>query len=191
MVQQSNTRVAYNLDPWFSGTNSPPSVMTTYTLSETSPERCNLMDPEGNIIYKISSPVTMGNSDVTIMRGEEVIAVIHWKWFEQSTLTMNNRTTELDEVFPRPKKMSPSRVYTMPDGSQFKWKGADMIYAVNVETRLNVATYYRSRMHLINSKKSMLDIAAGASTELTDALVVTWAIYEKRAKDLRWSMWGK
>ncbi|KDN39676.1 hypothetical protein RSAG8_08704, partial [Rhizoctonia solani AG-8 WAC10335] len=145
--------------------------MTTYTLSETSPKRCDLTDPEGNIVYKITSPVTPGNSDVTIMRGDELIAIIHWKWFERSTLTMNDKTTKINEVFPRPKKMSISRVYTMPDGYQFEWKGLDMIYAVNVETDLNVATYYQNKTYLVNDRKSMLDVAAGASTELTDALV--------------------
>ncbi|CAE6466282.1 unnamed protein product [Rhizoctonia solani] len=119
------------------------------------------------------------------MRGDELIAIIHWKWFERSTLTMNDKTTKINEVFPRPKKMSISRVYTMSDGYQFEWKGLDMIYAVNVETDLNVATYYQNKTYLVNDRKSMLDVAAGASTELTDALVVTWAIYEKKARDWR------
>ncbi|KAH7330608.1 hypothetical protein B0J17DRAFT_157878 [Rhizoctonia solani] len=138
-------------------------------------------------LYKLSSPVTMGNSDVTIVHGEEVIAIIHWKWFKRSTLTMNGIMAKINEVFPQPKKMSPSRVYTMSDGYQFKWKGVNMVYAVNLETGLNVATYYRNGMYLTNTKKSMLDIAAGASTELTDALVVTWAMYEKKARDIRQS----
>ncbi|CAE6530067.1 unnamed protein product [Rhizoctonia solani] len=159
--------------------------MTTYTLSQTSPKRCDLTDPKGNVVYKITSPVTPGNSDVTIMRGDKIIAVIHWKWFERSTLTMNGKTTKISEVFPRPKKMSNSRVYTMPDGYQFQWKGLDMIYPVNLETELNIATYYQNKMYLVNNKESTLDIAAGASTELTDALVVTWAIYEKKARDWR------
>ncbi|CAE6481700.1 unnamed protein product [Rhizoctonia solani] len=164
--------------------------MNIYTLSETSPKRCDLMDVEGNIVYKISSPVTLGNSDVTIMRGEELIAVIHWKWIERSTLTMNGKTTKINEVFPRPKKLSTSRVYTMPDGYQFQWKGTDQIYAVNVATDLNIATYYQNKMHLVNDKKSTLEIDAEASTELSDALVVTWAIYEKKARDHRRSRWG-
>ncbi|KAL5640576.1 hypothetical protein ACGC1H_001149 [Rhizoctonia solani] len=159
--------------------------MTTYTLSHTSPKRCELMDPEGNIVYKIFSPATPGNSDVTITRGDEVIAVIHWKWFERSTLTMNGKTTKINEVFPRPKKIFNSRVYTMPDGYQFQWRGLDMIYAVNVQTNLNVATYYQNEMYLINEKKSTLDIAAGVSTELVDVLVVTWVLYEKKARDWR------
>ncbi|CAE6425566.1 unnamed protein product [Rhizoctonia solani] len=123
------------------------------------------------------------------MRGEELIAVIHWKWFERSTLTMKGKTTKIGEVFPRPKKMLNSRVYTMPDGYQFKWKGLDKVYAVNVETGINVATYYQNKFYLFSKKKSTLDIAAGASTELTDALVVTWAIYEKKARDWRRSRW--
>ncbi|CAE7148978.1 unnamed protein product [Rhizoctonia solani] len=162
--------------------------MTTYILSQTSPKRCDLTDPEGNVVYQISSPVTLGNSDVTIMRGDELIAVIHWKWLEPSTLTMNGKTAKINEVFPRPEKLSLSvlsRVYTMPDGYQFRWKGLDMVYAVNVETDINVATYYQNKTYLVTDKKSTLDIAAGASTELTDALVVTWAIYEKKARDWR------
>ncbi|KAH7330609.1 hypothetical protein B0J17DRAFT_678802 [Rhizoctonia solani] len=133
----------------------------------------------------------MGNSDVTVMRGEELIATIHWKWFERSMLTMNGRTTNIGDVFPRPKKLSSSRVFTMPDDYQFKWKGVDRIYAVNVETGLNIATYYQNKMHLVSGEKSTLDIAAGASTELSDALVVTWAIYEKKARDSRRSRWGR
>ncbi|CAE7233817.1 unnamed protein product [Rhizoctonia solani] len=165
--------------------------MTTYTLSETSPKRCNLTDTEGNVVYKISSPETLGNSDVTIMRGEELIAIIHWKWVERSTLTMNGKTTKINEVFPRPKKLSTSRIYTMSDGYQFQWKGTDQIYAINVENDLNIATYYENKTHLVNDKKSTLEIAAGLSTELTDALVVTWAIYEKKARDNRRSRWGR
>ncbi|CAE6506822.1 unnamed protein product [Rhizoctonia solani] len=163
--------------------------MTTYTLSKTSPTRTNLLDPEGNIVYKISSPVTPANSDVTIRRGEEIIAVIHWKWFERSTLTMYGRTTKIGEVFPRPDKWSNSRVFTMPDDYQFKWKGLDRVYAINLETDLNIATYYQNPFYLVSKKKSTPDIADGASTELADALVVTWAIFEKKARDWRRSRW--
>ncbi|CAE6480924.1 unnamed protein product [Rhizoctonia solani] len=131
----------------------------------------------------------MGNSDVTIMRGEEIVAVIHWRWVERSTLTMNGRTTKIGEVFPRPKKMSLSREYTMPDGYKFRWKGMYKVYAVNSETGINVATYYQNPLYLVNKKKSTLDIAEGTSTELTDALVVTWAIYEKKVRDWRRSRW--
>ncbi|KAF8761078.1 hypothetical protein RHS01_00279 [Rhizoctonia solani] len=158
--------------PYPRPTNHLPRIMTTYTLSETSPKRCDLTDPDGNIVYKLSSPVTLGNSDVTISRGDEVIAIIHWKWFERSTVTMYGKTTTIGEVFPRPKKLSNARIFTMPDGYQFKWQGLDQIYATNVENDINVATYYKNPMYYFNEKKkSTLDIAAGASMELTDALV--------------------
>ncbi|KAF8680501.1 hypothetical protein RHS04_03917 [Rhizoctonia solani] len=177
--------------PYPRPTNHLPRIMTTYTLSETSPKRCDLTDPDGNIVYKLSSPVTLGNSDVTISRGDEVIAIIHWKWFERSTVTMYGKTTTIGEVFPRPKKLSNARIFTMPDGYQFKWQGLDQIYATNVENDINVATYYKNPMYYFNEKKkSTLDIAAGASMELTDALVVTWAIYEKKARDWRRSRYN-
>ncbi|CAE7188837.1 unnamed protein product [Rhizoctonia solani] len=102
---------------------------------------------------------------------------------------MNGRTTKIGEVFSRPKKMSNSRVYTMPDGSRFKWKGLDVVFAIDVETRLNVAMYNRNAMYLVNDKKSTLEIADGVSAEMSDALVVTWAIFEKKARDLRRSRW--
>ncbi|CAE6391267.1 unnamed protein product [Rhizoctonia solani] len=123
------------------------------------------------------------------MRGDELVAIIHWKWFERDKLTMNGKTSTISEAFPRPRKISNSRVYTMPDGSQFKWKGLDVVFAIDVQTRLNVAMYNRNAMYLISDKKSTLEIVAGASTELIDAVVVTWAIFEKKARDWRRSRW--
>ncbi|CAE6473598.1 unnamed protein product [Rhizoctonia solani] len=159
--------------------------MTTYTLSKTSPINTELADPNGNVVYQISTPFKLGDSETMIRRGDQVIATIQRKTFQKSTLTMGGKSSTINEVFPRSKQLSTSRVYTMPNGESFKWKDTSKLYCVSVDTGLNLATYYRTSLHLVRSKKSTLDILHDADVEKTDTLVVTWAIAEKKARDRR------
>ncbi|KAB5591470.1 hypothetical protein CTheo_5074 [Ceratobasidium theobromae] len=168
---------------WCSSTNDFHHFR--YTLSKTSPLNTTLSDPGGAIAYEVSTPFKLGNSETIIKRGNQIVATIQWKIFHKDTITMDGRTTTINEVFPRSKKLSTSRVYTMPSGEQFKWKDTSKLYCVSVDTGLNLATYYRTLFHALRSKKSTLDILHGADTRLTDALVVTWVIAEKKARERR------
>ncbi|CUA73464.1 hypothetical protein RSOLAG22IIIB_10820 [Rhizoctonia solani] len=158
--------------------------MTTYTLSKTSPQNTTLIDPNGTVAYDISSTYHLGGSNTTIKKGDQILAVIHWKAFQQSTITWNGQTTTIKEIFPRSKALSTSRIYTAPSGEQFKWKCSPKLYCVMAETGINLATYDRTHFYLVRSKKSTLDITSNGA-HLTDALVVTWAIVEKKARDRR------
>ncbi|CAE7182664.1 unnamed protein product [Rhizoctonia solani] len=135
-------------------------------------------------LANISSTYHLGSSDTTITKGGQILAVIHWKAFQRNTITWNGQTTPISEIFPRPKALSTSRVYTAPSGEQFKWKSSTKLYCVSADTRLNLATYDRTHFYLVRSKKSTLDITSDGA-HLTDALVVTWAIAEKKARDRR------
>ncbi|KAG8687524.1 hypothetical protein FRC11_007082 [Ceratobasidium sp. 423] len=157
--------------------------MTTYTLSKTSPINTVLMDPDGSVVYEISTPFKLGDSETTIRRGDQVVATIQWKTFSKSTLTMGGKVAPINEVFPRSKQLS--TIYTMPNGEKFKWKDTLKLYCVSVDTGLNLATYYRTSLYMVRSKKSTLDVLHGADPEKTDALVVTWVIAEKKARDRR------
>ncbi|KAJ1310720.1 hypothetical protein OPQ81_009243 [Rhizoctonia solani] len=159
--------------------------MPTYTLSKTSPLNTVLSDPGGNVVYEVSTPFKLGDSETTIKRGDRIIATIQWKIFHKSTLTMGGKSFAINEVFPRSKQMSTSRVYTMPNGEKFKWKDSSKLYCVSVNSGLNLATYYRTSFYLIRSKKSTLDVLHNTDAETTDALVVTWVIAEKKARDRR------
>ncbi|KAH7337498.1 hypothetical protein B0J17DRAFT_629076 [Rhizoctonia solani] len=158
--------------------------MTTYTLSRTSPKNTTLTDPGGTTVYEISSTYHIGGSDTTIKKGGQTIATIHWKSFQRSTITWNGQTTTIREMFPRSGALSTSRIYTGPSGEQFKWKSSSKLYCVSVDTGLNLATYDRTLFYLVRSKKSTLDITSNGA-HLTDALVVTWAIAEKKSRDRR------
>ncbi|CUA71374.1 hypothetical protein RSOLAG22IIIB_04589 [Rhizoctonia solani] len=155
--------------------------MTTYTLSKTSPINTELTDPGGNVDYEISTPFRLGDSETMIKRGDQVIATIQWKTFQKSTLTMGGKSSTTNKVFPRSKQLSTSRVYTMPNGESFKWKDTSKLYCVSVDTGLNLATYYRTSLHLVRSKKSTLDILHDADVEKTDTLVIA----EKKARNRR------
>ncbi|CAE6440120.1 unnamed protein product [Rhizoctonia solani] len=159
--------------------------MTTYTLSKTSPINTVLTDPSGNVVYEVSTPFKLGDSETTIKKNDQVLATIQWKTFHKSTLTMRGKTVTINEVFPRSKQMSTSRIYTMPNGERFKWKDTSKLYCVSVDSGLNLATYYRTSLYLIRNKKSTLDILHNADSEKTDALVVTWVIAENKARDRR------
>ncbi|CAE6506857.1 unnamed protein product [Rhizoctonia solani] len=159
--------------------------MTTYTLSKTSPINTVLMDPGGNVAYEIITPFKLGDSETTIKRGDQIVATVQWKTFNKSMLTMGGKSTPIKEVFPRCKQLSTSRIYTMSNGERFKWKDTSKLYCVSVDTGLNLATYYRTSLYLIRDKKSTLDVLHGADSEKTDALIVTWVIAEKKARDRR------
>ncbi|CAE6435938.1 unnamed protein product [Rhizoctonia solani] len=77
-----------------------------------------------------------------------------------------------------------SRIYTTSSGEQFKWKDKARLYCVSVDTGLNLATYDRVHFRYFRDKKSVLEIAT-AGVHLTDTLVVTWALAEKKARDRR------
>ncbi|CAE6410916.1 unnamed protein product [Rhizoctonia solani] len=176
--------------------------MTTYILSRTSPKNTVLTNPEGQVVYEISSTYHLGGSETTIKRGSQLLATIHWKAFLRSTITWNGQTTKINEIFPRSRMLSVyglsssyeipkvinalcrSRIYTTPGGEKFKWKDKARLYCVSVDTGLNLATYERVHFRYFRDKKSTLDITS-AGAHLADALVVTWAIAEKKARDRR------
>ncbi|KAF8599230.1 hypothetical protein BDV93DRAFT_609355 [Ceratobasidium sp. AG-I] len=85
---------------------------------------------------------------------------------------MDGKTNAIDEVMPRLKKLSTSRVYTTSDGQRLKWKDSSKLYCVAEDTGLNMATYYRTSLSEVRSKKSTLDIASSA-INMADALVYT------------------
>ncbi|KAJ1307832.1 hypothetical protein OPQ81_001914 [Rhizoctonia solani] len=158
--------------------------MTTYILSRTSPTNTTLTSPDGVVTYEISTPDILGPSQTTIKRGDSVIATIQWNLVKGSTITINGRTSPIDEVFPRSGTLSMSRIWTTSNGEQFKWKDSAKLYCVSVGSGLNLATYDRTYFSLFRDKKSTLDISADAM-HLTDDLVVTWVIAEKKARNRR------
>jgi hypothetical protein len=89
----------------------------------------------------------LGNSVTTISREDEseIVATIHWNIVNKNTITMNGKTQNIDEVFPKSKALSRyldspspshseyrnvsrSRVYTTADGEKFKWKNTIKLY---------------------------------------------------------------
>ncbi|KAG9104698.1 hypothetical protein FRC06_000085 [Ceratobasidium sp. 370] len=63
----------------------------------------------------------MGEMETTITRQGQTVAVIQWKVFARSTLTMGGETKFVKEVFPKTKALSthllkmlvPDRAYTL------------------------------------------------------------------------------
>ncbi|CAE6402117.1 unnamed protein product [Rhizoctonia solani] len=158
--------------------------MTTYVLSRTSPKNTTLIDPEGTTFYEVSSKYHLGGSETTVKRGDQILATIHWKAFKRSTITWNGQTTTIKEIFPRARKFSMSRIYTTSTGEQFKWKDKGKLYCVSVDTGLNFAVYDRTHLRYFRSKKSTLEITSSGAP-MSDALIITWAIAEKKARDRR------
>ncbi|CAE6528005.1 unnamed protein product [Rhizoctonia solani] len=158
--------------------------MTTYILSRTSPTNTTLTNPDGVVVYEISTPDILGPSQTTIKREDSVIATIQWNLVKGSTITINGKTSAIDEVFPRSGALSVTRVWTTSNGEQFKWKDSMKLYCVSAESGLNLATYDRTYFSLFRDKKSTLDISANG-IQLIDDLVVTWVIAEKKARNRR------
>ncbi|KAF8599232.1 hypothetical protein BDV93DRAFT_511791 [Ceratobasidium sp. AG-I] len=157
-------------------------------MTTTSPTNTVLVDPGGTEAYKISTPFKVGNSETTITRKEEIIATIQWKPFARNTLTMNGITSTVQDVFPRSKAISTSRVYTTAEGLKFKWKGTEKLYCVSEETDLNLATYDRYYFAALRGKVRQnfplrhhnFGVSNGSYFN-----VVTWVIAEKKARDRR------
>ncbi|CAE6432580.1 unnamed protein product [Rhizoctonia solani] len=154
--------------------------MATYTFSRDSPRNTVLTDADGNIAYKISSPFAFKNFTTTITRANEsdVVAVIHWSLLNKDKITMNGVTQNINDVFPRSKKLGTSRVYTTAAGEQFKWKYTTRLYCVSKPSDLNIATFYQSILSGIGGRRSTLDINQSA-LHLSDILVATWVIMQK------------
>ncbi|CAE6452730.1 unnamed protein product [Rhizoctonia solani] len=153
-------------------------------MTTTSPTNTTLSSHEGTVVYEVSTPDILGPSQTTIKRGESVIATIQWNLVKGSTITINGKSSTIDEVFPRSGALSTSRIWTTSNGEQFKWKDSAKLYCVSMESGLNLATYDRTYFSLFRDKKSTLDISANAS-HLTDDLIVTWVIAEKKARNRR------
>ncbi|KAB5591481.1 hypothetical protein CTheo_5085 [Ceratobasidium theobromae] len=153
-------------------------------MTTTSPRNTVLTEPDGTAVYKVSTPRKLGNRITTITRGDdsEVVAVIHWNLITKNTITMDGKTQTFDEVFPKPKKLSRSRVYTTAGGEKFRWKNTIKLYCISESTGLSLATYYRVALGGIRSTKSTLDISPDA-IHLKDILVVTWSIMETEGED--------
>ncbi|KDN41401.1 hypothetical protein RSAG8_07516, partial [Rhizoctonia solani AG-8 WAC10335] len=158
--------------------------MTTYTLVKNDPSNTVLTDPEGNTIYKISTPFRFPNETTTITRADEsdIVAIIHWNAVEKNAITMNGITRNINDVFPRTSKMGSSRLVMTGDEETFKWKYTTKLYCMSETTGLNVATYYHILFADRRSKKSTIDIAPCA-VRYSDILVVSWMIMEKEAQD--------
>ncbi|CAE6442328.1 unnamed protein product [Rhizoctonia solani] len=157
--------------------------MATYTLSSNDPRNTTFTNPDGSIVYKISTPNILKNVTTTITRGDEsIVAVIHWNVLDKNEITMNGITQRVVDIFPRSKALTRSRVYTATDGEKFKWKNSTKLYCVSENTGLNIATYYKSLFAVFREKKSTLDIAPG-TLHLSDILIVTWCIMEREGED--------
>ncbi|KAF8599226.1 hypothetical protein BDV93DRAFT_312486 [Ceratobasidium sp. AG-I] len=153
------------------------------TLTQT---KCSILNtvvegPDGTPLYEVNTPFKLGTFVTTISRSGQVIATITWGALRHR-LAFEGRDEEMRVIFPKPKMLSPSRVYTTASGRSFKWKSACRLYCVDTETDMNIATYYRVFFPCIRRKKSTLDIN-DSSEHLMDALVVTWIIMEKYAED--------
>ncbi|CAE6391604.1 unnamed protein product [Rhizoctonia solani] len=158
--------------------------MATYVLVKNDPRNTALTDLEGNTIYKISTRVSFPNETTTITRaGEsELVAIIYWNATGKNTITMNDITRNITDVFPKSSKASISRLVTTGDGEAFKWKYTTKLYCMSETTGLNVATYYHVLFADHRNKKSTIDIAPSA-VRYSDLLVVSWMIMAKEGLD--------
>ncbi|CAE7063078.1 unnamed protein product [Rhizoctonia solani] len=160
--------------------------MTTYTLVKNNPRNTVLTDPEGSILYKISTQVKYPNEVTTVTRANEldIIAVIHWNSIGMNTVTMDGKIRDLNDVFPRSGKSSISRLVTIGDRDEdkFKWHFTTKLYCTSVATGLNVATYHHALFADLRGKKSTIDIVPGA-VQHSDILVVSWMVMEKESQD--------
>ncbi|CAE6472599.1 unnamed protein product [Rhizoctonia solani] len=158
--------------------------MTTLALSRSSPTNNTLTDHNGTVTYDVSTPFSFRNSTTTIKRNDQVLAIIKWGVFGGSELTMGGMSAPLNDVFPRAGKLSSSRIFTTADGERLKWKYKSKLKCVSPDSGHSLATYDYKLFAGIRNKKSTLNISPDA-THLTDILVVTWVIAEKKAQDER------
>ncbi|CAE6451329.1 unnamed protein product [Rhizoctonia solani] len=97
---------------------------------------------------------------------------------------MGGMTAPLSDVFPRDGSLSTSRLFTTASGEKLKWTDKAKLQCVPIDSDVPLATYDYKHFASIRGKKSTLDISPNAS-HLTDILVVTWVIAEKKAQEAR------
>ncbi|CAE6440023.1 unnamed protein product, partial [Rhizoctonia solani] len=124
-----------------------------------------------------------GGGTTTIKRNGQILAIIKWGVFSRGELTMGGMTASLSEVFPRSGALSSSRVFTTANGERLKWKDKSKLKCVSADGGL-LAEYNPKHFAAIGGKISALEISPNA-THLTDILVVTWVIAEKKAQENR------
>ncbi|CAE6439977.1 unnamed protein product [Rhizoctonia solani] len=158
--------------------------MTTYTLLKNNPSNTVLTDPDGNVVYKISTPFKFPSETTTITRADDsdIVAIIYWNAVEKNAITINGITQKVNDVFPKTSKMGSSRLVMTGDGETFKWNYTTKLYCMSEATGLNVATYYRIWFADRRTKKSTIDIAPCA-VKYADILVVSWMIMERESEE--------
>ncbi|CAE6440026.1 unnamed protein product [Rhizoctonia solani] len=156
--------------------------MSTLTLSRSSPTNTTLTDSYGTVFYEVSTPLSLCDEITTIKRNGQVLAIIKWRVFEGSQLTMGGMTAPLSDVFPKSGILSNSRVFTTASGERLKWKCDSKRECVSADSGLPLATFKSRLFGSIGGKKSTLEISPNA-THLLDILVVTWVIIEKKRED--------
>ncbi|KAG8768897.1 hypothetical protein FRC12_005285 [Ceratobasidium sp. 428] len=153
--------------------------MTTLSQTNTSILNTLVTGPDGHAVYEV-----FGGSTTTILRHGTVIASIEWHALGSDSLAFEGREGLMKDLFPRTGTFSKSRTYITRNGMSFKWKGRRELYCVTADSGMNLATYNRVSLAPFRSKKSALYVN-NVGVEIMDALVVTWIIMEKYARDSR------
>ncbi|CAE6442702.1 unnamed protein product [Rhizoctonia solani] len=166
--------------------------MATLTLSESSPTNTTLVDPYGKFGLQVSTPCRFTKEITTIKRNGQILATVKWATFGGSELAMGGISAPLNDVFPKSSILSDliilrmknlsSRVFTTASGEKLKWKYKSKLECVSPDSGLPLATYNYKILGGIRNKKSTLEISPNAR-HLIDIIVVTWVIYEKKARD--------
>ncbi|KAH7330713.1 hypothetical protein B0J17DRAFT_162307 [Rhizoctonia solani] len=157
--------------------------MTTLTLSKRSPTNNTLTHSDGTV-YEVSTPFRFGSRTTTCRKNGQVLATIKWPTSGKNEVTMGGMTAPLSDVFPGDGNLSTSRLFTTASGEKLKWIDKSKLQCVPVDSDIPFATYDYKHFASIRGKKSTLDISPNAS-HLTDVLVVTWVIAEKKAQEAR------
>ncbi|GJE88095.1 hypothetical protein PsYK624_041780 [Phanerochaete sordida] len=165
------------------------------TLSHNCVLHTDLLSPDGQSLYTISTPRRFPRKATTITKavlddkgrptGEsEELATIHWHCFRNSQLVYNDKITDINDFMPSQGMFRRTRCLTAPDGKSYRWKmgcHTSHLEVDEVTGEHSVVARMRQR-NILRGTKPVLEIDE-LSVDLLDLVVVTWVFVEQKRRD--------
>ncbi|KAF8888285.1 hypothetical protein BD779DRAFT_463718 [Infundibulicybe gibba] len=169
-------------------------------LSESSPLNATYTNETGQAIYKVNTPDKLFKSPVatishivpsgvqgkTSLRDQlGHLAQVEWHSLNSSKIRMGGEEIETEGFFRKAGwgLTARDRVFTAPDGKEYKWKigTSSTSLVVNDSTGTRVAKY-RSKNYIINRRPASLEISP-AGEHIMDMILVTFIYMEMIRKN--------
>ncbi|KAF8888278.1 hypothetical protein BD779DRAFT_1440034 [Infundibulicybe gibba] len=166
-------------------------------LSGASPLHSTFSNEEGQVIYKVDSPIKLTNRTASIRRalpndlfdGEDThnrfahLAQVEWRVVGPSTIRQGGEEIETKTFFRRGGWLGRNRIFTAPDGKEYRWKlGHRTSTLVTNDAEKKRVARFHPKHYIINPRPASFEIYPGGE-DIMDTIFITFIYVEKIRKD--------